>query len=260
MGGNPPIDLLCVRVGVAGMTTESGENFAGSQRVARDVLVEVTGAGRLDTSECGFKQRQVVDAIKAVRPIICGIVIKRQLTPSTQLIPLPRRAQSTVVQPPTAVGAEIKELSHRLRDDYEDRFGALNGSFDTWWNRTTIGVESGFPGRGHLRPGWDATARYGRLSWWPFGTWSQIKPVSEAEHELRLQIDEFLARGKAPRLPGFLPTLVGWTTAGLLGSAIFALGIYVSNIDMVGWGLLIGGFGFAFAGAALLRRALGQWH
>jgi hypothetical protein len=164
------------------------------------------------------------------------------------------------VQPPHPIRGEISELSERLFADYGARFGELNGSFDMWWNRTKIGVEAAFPGRGHLRPGWDATTKYGRLSWWPFGTWTQIKSISEAEQDLRHQIDEFLASGKRPRLPGFLPTVAGWTILGLVGSAMFAVGHAVSNDGVEGWGILIGGFGFALAGAAMLRRALRQWN
>lgn len=93
-----------------------------------------------------------------------------------------------------------------------------------WWNRTKIGVESLFPGRGHLGPAWGATTTYARLSWWPFGEWKQIKQISDAEKDLRMEIDEFLARGVAPRLPGFLSTFAGLSVIGVVGVAIFAAG------------------------------------
>jgi hypothetical protein len=41
---------------------------------------------------------------------------------------------------------------------------------------------------------------------------------------------------------------------------MFAVGHAVSNDGVEGWGILIGGFGFALASAAMLRRALRQWN
>jgi len=164
-----------------------------------------------------------------------------------------------LMHPPPPVRAEIAQLIERLRQDYEERFGRLGGGFNMWWNRTTIGVESLFPGRGHIGPGWDATSTYGRLSWWPFGTWRQVNSIGDAERDLRKQIEDFLAAGKAPRLPGFLATLAGWSFMGLMGSALFALGIAFTNVGLQGWGLLVAASGFALAGAAVLRRALGRW-
>ena len=113
-----------------------------------------------------------------------------------------------------------------------------------------------FPGRGRLGPSWDATTTYGRFSWGPFGTWSQIKSIREAEHDLRRQIDEFLAQGIAPRLPGFVPTVVGWSIVGLAGVAIGGSGAVLGFSGLTGFGLLIACIGFAFAGAAVLRRTL----
>jgi hypothetical protein len=166
---------------------------------------------------------------------------------------------STAVQPPSSVRTEIAALYVRLQRDYDDRFGQLGGGFDMWWNRTKIGVESLFPGRGRLGPAWGTTTRYAHLSWWPFGEWTQTKQISDAERDLRMEIEAFLARGVAPKLPGFKPTLAGWTIVGVVGVAIFVAGHAFANDGVQGWGILIAGVGFAFAGAAVLRRAFGGW-
>ena len=164
------------------------------------------------------------------------------------------------MQPPAPIAAEISELSERLQNDYEKGFADLGGGFNMWWNRTKIGVEVMFPGNGrHLGPSWDATTTYARLTWWPLGRWSQVKSVGEAEKELRLQIEEFLARGKPPYWPGLRATVIGWAIVALVGACLFSIGLHFANVGFEGWGLLIGGFGAAFAGAALLRRALGRW-
>jgi hypothetical protein len=164
------------------------------------------------------------------------------------------------MQPPAPIAAQISELSERLQNDYGKGFGDLRGGFNMWWNRRKIGVEVMFPGNGrHLGPSWDATATYGRLSWWPFGTWSQVKPISEAEKDLRAQIEEFLSHGKAPYWPSLKATVIGWAIVALVGACLFSIGLRFANDGLEGWGLLVGGFGAAFAGAALLRRALGRW-
>jgi hypothetical protein len=74
-----------------------------------------------------------------------------------------------------------------------------------------------------------------------------------------MEIEAFLARGVAPKLPGFKPTLAGWTIVGVVGVAIFVAGHAFANDGVQGWGILIAGVGFAFAGAAVLRRAFGGW-
>jgi hypothetical protein len=129
------------------------------------------------------------------------------------------------MQPATPVATEIANLSQKLQNDYELGFGRLGGGFNMWWNRTKIGVEVMFPGHGrHLGPSWEATATYARLSWWPFGAWIQIKSVSEAEAELRAQIEEFLARGKRPYWPGVRVTVLAWMLVALVGAGLFSIG------------------------------------
>lgn len=164
------------------------------------------------------------------------------------------------MQPPPPIAAEISELSQRLQNDYEKGFADLGGGFNMWWNRTKIGVEVMLPGNGrHLGPSWDATTTYASLTWWPPGTWSQVKSAGEAEKELRLQIEEFLARGKPPYWPGLRATVIGWAIVALVGACVFSIGMHFANVGLEGSGLLVGGFGAAFAGAALLRHALGRW-
>lgn len=83
--------------------------------------------------------------------------------------------------------------------------------------------------------------------------------VEPPEKELRIQIEEFLARGKPPYWPGLKATVIGWATVALVGACLFSIGLHLANVGLEGWGFLVGGFGAAFAGAALLRRALGRW-
>jgi hypothetical protein len=88
---------------------------------------------------------------------------------------------------------------------------------------------------------------------------AQVKSAGEAEKELRIQIEEFLVRGEPPYWPGLRATVIGWAIVALVGASLFSIGLHFANVGLEGWGLLLGGFGAVFAGAALLRRALRRW-
>jgi hypothetical protein len=50
-----------------------------------------------------------------------------------------------------------------------------------------------------------------------------------------MEIEGFLARGVAPTLPGFKPTLAGWTIVGVVGLAVFVAGHAFVNDGVQGW-------------------------
>ena len=96
---------------------------------------------------------------------------------------------------PASVNRELMEASERLERDYTPAFNQRRATIGTYWNRKSLNIEV-TPWAG-VR-GWTAHAAFARLTWWPFGKWIQTKSISEAESQLREEVDAFLKRGVPP--------------------------------------------------------------
>lgn len=83
MGSDPPVHLLRVGVGVARLTSEPGDYFAGGEGLCSRALFKVTSCRALDFLKGFVDQRQIADMLKAIGPVVCFVVIKSQHTPST---------------------------------------------------------------------------------------------------------------------------------------------------------------------------------
>jgi hypothetical protein len=95
------------------------------------------------------------------------------------------------------IQSEIDHVAERLEREYAGAFHKLDGNIGTYANRTSLNVEVLF-GQG-LGTGWSAHSEFARLSWWPFGRWSQIKPFADVERELRHEIEAYLSSEDAKR-------------------------------------------------------------
>ncbi len=98
---------------------------------------------------------------------------------------------------PSDVQSEIDHIADRLKREYASAFHKLDGNIGTYANRTSLNVEVLF-GKG-LGTGWSAHSVFARLSWWPFGRWSQTKPIADVERELRQEVEAYLTSEEAKR-------------------------------------------------------------
>jgi hypothetical protein len=71
------------------MAQEPSENFASTEHVARDILIQVFRAYLFDLIECGFYEGQVVNLFETVGPVVGRVVVESKMSPSTHEPPLP---------------------------------------------------------------------------------------------------------------------------------------------------------------------------
>src|SRR6516164_7484205 len=83
MHGDPLIYFLSVRICVARMAQQPSEDFACAQSVASNILIQIVLTNFFEFVERSFDERQIVDIVKAVRPIVGRIVVESQVTPGT---------------------------------------------------------------------------------------------------------------------------------------------------------------------------------
>ena len=101
---------------------------------------------------------------------------------------------------------DIDRAIERLERDYRDRFVAAGASgFDAWGNGAKIGVEARF-GR-PTGPMWGPSQRYARRTGvlGLFGPLVPFRSVEDAERDLRIEIEQYLAKlaaGHKPRMFG----------------------------------------------------------